>query len=189
MGDMIAWARLQTLSPTVSSLSWPEASYMVLERVPRRWLTEEEIANGLRLEALDPTVTWADWARGRLFCESFELRWERRDGAFDAVYVGEEAELSAFQSAADPDLANTTREWRSYQLWGNPLPDDAYETAGAEKRAGQTAFVEFTVPRLLYYPVANTERRVRLRVCEYVDPTRAVVYYRFCGLEREDVSL
>jgi hypothetical protein len=186
MGDMIAWARLEDLSPTVTSLAWPEASYMVLERVPRKWLTPQEQANGLRLEALDPQVAWTDWERGRLFCESFELRWEYRDGAFDAVYVGEEADLPAFQAASDPDLAGTTREWRSYQLWGNPLPQDAYEDAGAQAREGLTPFVEFTVPRLLYYPVDNAQRRVRLRVCEYVDPERAaVVYYRFCGLESE----
>jgi hypothetical protein len=46
------------------------------------------------------------------------------------------------------------------------------------------AFMEFKIPRVLLYPVSAEARRVRLRVCEYVDPRSGeLCYYRFKGLE------
>ncbi|MGC9396919.1 MAG: type III-D CRISPR-associated protein Csx19 [Anaerolineae bacterium] len=182
--DIIQWARTADLTPAVAALAWPDPSYMYLERVPHAWLTEAEIENGLRLEKLDPAEDWNGWERGRLFCADFELRWETLDGAFQAVYVGPPADLPGFALADDIDLGDTQVETHSYWMWGNRVPDKDLETVGAEKRDDQNVFIEFVVPRVLYYPVSDAAQRVKLRVRQYVDQNSgALAYYRFCGLE------
>lgn len=184
MNDIIQWARTNDLTSAVVALTWPDPSYMYLERVPYAWLSEAEIESGLRLEKLDLAENWNTWERGRLFCKDFELRWEKLDGAFQAVYVGPPADLPGFVPTDELSLDDKTVETRSYWLWGKRVPDDALTTVGAEKRPGQNVFVEFIVPRLLYYPVSDAAQRVKLRVCQYIDPeSGALVYYRFCGLE------
>lgn len=184
MSDIIQWAHTADLSPVVAALTWSDPGYMYLERVPYAWLTEAEIENGLRLEKLDPTEDWNTWERGRLFCADFELRWEKLDGVFQAVYVGLPTDLPGFVPADDMSLDDKTVEIHSYWMWGNRVPDDKLATVGAERRPDQNVFIEFVVPRLLYYPVSDAAQQVKLRVCQYIDPeSGALAYYRFCGLE------
>lgn len=184
MSDVIQWARVDDLAPVVAALNVPDRCYVYLERVPERWLTEEERRDGLRLERFAPDEDFNIWERGRIFSELFELRWEKLDGAFQAVYVGAPAELDGFAPADELDLVEKRTGERSYLLWGNRVPDDELETVGAERREGQQVFIEFQVPRVLRYPVSDQARRVRLRVREYVDRgSGAVCYYRFLGLE------
>jgi hypothetical protein len=157
---------------------------MYLERVPDRWLTDEERRDGLRLEEFAPEADLNVWERGRIFCADFELRWEWLDGAFQAVYVGSPTELPGFTPTDDLNLDDTTPREQSYMLWGNRVPDDQLETVGVELSKGQPTFIEFQVPRVLHYPVSERAQRVRLRVREYVDPgSGARCYYRFLGLE------
>ena len=184
MTDIIQWARLEALSPTVTALTWPSPSYMYLEQVPDRWLSRAEREEGLRLEKLDLAISFEAWERGRLFCETFELRWEKSDGAFQVVYVGPAADLAGLVPADDLDLNRAERQERRYDLWGTRVPDDQHETVGATTKTGQAVFAALKIPRLLYYPVSDQAARVRLRVCTYLDPdTGALWYYRFKGLE------
>lgn len=184
MTDVIQWAKLQDLSPIISELTWPERSYMVLERVPDAWLADGERENGLRLEAFDPAEPFNDWERGRVFCAAFELRWEKLDGAFQAVYVGPPANLAGFALAQELDLSAAKPEPHRYYLWGTRVPDDQLDTVGAEKRPGAQVFIELIVPRVLHYPVSPQATRVMLSVIEYVDPdSGALLYHRFQGLE------
>jgi hypothetical protein len=157
---------------------------MYLERVPDRWLTAEERREGLRLERFTPEEDFNTWERGSIFCATFELRWEKLDGAFQTVYIGVPAELTGFTIADDLDLGATEPKEYSYMLWGNRVPNNALETVGADKREGQPVFIEFQIPRLLHYPVSDHAQQVWLRVREYVDPgSGARCYYRFLGLE------
>jgi hypothetical protein len=184
MTDVIQWARIETLETAIAALEPLDACYMYLERVPDEWLTGEDRRDGLRLEKFDPDEDFDRWERGRIFCADFELRWERLDGAFQAVYVGAPAELPGFAPSADLNLDDKTLEERSYMLWGNRVPDDQLETVGTEEREGQPAFIEFQVPRVFYYPASDQAQRVRLQVREYVEPdSGARCYYRFLGLE------
>ncbi len=184
MTEVIQWARLETLNTTIDVLKPQATCYVYLERVPDRWLTDEEQQKGLRLEKFTPEQDFNEWERGRIFCEIFELRWEKLDGAFQIVYVGAPKELPGFTLSDELDLGDKRVEERSYMLWGNRVPNIQMETVGAEEREGQPAFLEFQMPRLLYYPVSDQAQRVRLRVREYVDPGNgARCYYRFLGLE------
>lgn len=182
MGDVVAWARLDSLAPVVGALTWPGPVYMYLERVPDGWLSEAEQEHGLRLERFDPGTPWDTWERGRIFCPTCELRWERLDGTFRAVYVGPAVDLPGFVRETDLDLGVT--EDHSYALWGNRVPAADLAALGARKEDGQQVFLEFIVPRILYYPASAAAQRVRLRVRTYVDPeSGALIYYRFSGLE------
>ena len=186
MTDTIQWARLEDPSPAVQAIIWPEPSYMYLERVPDAWLNEDERRNGLRLEVLDPATPFGEWERGRIFCEAFEVRWEKLDGRFQTVYVGPPVGVPGFSPADEVDLAATDSGTCRYYLWGNRVPDDKLPILGADKPPNAEVFIEFRVPRVLHYPVSSDARRVKLKVCEYVDPTTgATVYHRFQGLEEE----
>ncbi len=187
MHEIIQWARLTDLTTTVAALTQPTPAWMYLERVPSAWLTEAELTCGLRLEAFNPTEDWNVWERGRLFGMAFELRWEKQDGAFQTVYVGAPLILPEF-GAGDLDLNGTQTTERAYRLWGNRVPKDNLADVGAEPPPGQTVFLEFVTPRVLYYPL--DVERVALRVREYTDAqSGALLYYRFIGLEAADVSV
>ena len=185
MTDTIQWARLDDPSPAVSTLTWPSGiSYMYLERVPDAWLTEAERQNGLRLEKFDSATPFDEWERGRIFCDAFELRWEKSDGVFQVVYVGPAVTLPGFAPADELDLSATRPQTRSYFLWGQHVSDNQLETIGAHKQENLEVFIEPKVPRLLHYPVSPEAKRVKLRVCEYIALNSGErCYYRFQGLE------
>lgn len=187
MNDIIQWARLTDLAPTIAALTQPAPEWLYLERVPSTWLTTAAQQQGLRLEAFNSAEAWNLWERGRLFGAAFELRWEKQDGAFQAVYVGASLALQGFV-AADLDLSTAQTIEHTYLLWGNRVPEKNLADIGAEPRPGQTAFLEFVTPRVLYYPLAA--ERVALRMREYADAqSGALLYYRWLGLEAADVSL
>lgn len=184
--DIIQWARVTDLTVVVDALTWPNPSYMYLERVPERWLTKDERDAGLRLEKLDPDTPFNTWERGRLFCHEFELRWEKIDGAFQTVYVGAAVDLADFQRAEEPDISTIEPATRHYFLWGERTPANQLDAIGATARDDAAVFLELIVSRVLYYPVSDEERnnRVRLQVCEYIDPHSGErLYYRFQDLE------
>ncbi len=182
MSDIIQWARLDDPSPAVAALDWPDASYMYLERVPATWLVEAERQDGLRLEKL-AAAPFQEWERGRVFCQAFELRWEKLDGAFQIVYVGPDTALPGFTPAA-LDLSHAKLEPHAYFMWGSRVPVDRLDEVGAQAQPGLELFIEFQTPRLLRYPVPSQAGRVKLQVVEYHDPASGCrLYYRFCGLE------
>jgi hypothetical protein len=161
---------------------------MYLERVPNAWLTEPERENGIRLEKFDAATDFAAWERGRIFCEAFELRWEKVDGAFHLVYAGAPVELDHFRPAEvtlTPEEDEGERDG-AYHLWGKRVAADKLDLVGAEEEDGYAPFVEGKVSRVLYYPVspADHKQRIKLTVREYVDPEDGrVIYYRFRGIE------
>lgn len=184
MTEAILWSRTDDLVPAIESLNPASPCYMMLERVPDRWLTAEEKKTGFQVNRFAERERFNDWERGRIFCAAFELRWETLEGAFQAVYAGVQTALPGFERATALHLEDTVVEERSYPLWGNRVPEDQLDTVGAEKLPGQQPFIEFQVPRVLHYPVSERAQRVRLRVREYMDPSSGErCYYRFCGLE------
>ena len=50
---------------------------MLLERVPETALSDAEAAASVLCATYDPNTDWQAWARGRVFCSTWELRWER----------------------------------------------------------------------------------------------------------------
>ena len=185
MADTIQWARLTDLLPIISALAWHDLSYMYLERIPEAWVSESERYDGLRLERLDQRTPFNEWERGRLFCQDFELRWEKMDGAFQVVYVGAPPDdLPGFTPTDELDLSHADTRIRSYYLWGRRVSDEQLTAVGASKQPAAEVFIELRIPRHLHYPVSAAAQQVKVQVCEYIDPTSGTtVYYRFQGLE------
>lgn len=180
MTEIIQWAMLDSIQPSITALTWPEVSYMYLERVPEAWLDDATRETGVRLEHLDLEENFEVWERGRLFCTAFELRWEKIEGIFHLVYVGEPVALDDFKEEEALNL-NYVND-RAYYLWGRRVETPA--DLGVEAEAGSRLFVELRIPRHLHYPVSEDTKRVQLQVSEYLDEdTYALLYYRFKGLK------
>ena len=177
---------LENLAAAIGCLAWSPPSYMFLERKPSQWIPEAERANGLQLAKLDPTTSFETYESGSLFCAEYELRWVKVDGAFHVVYVGPEVELFGFKVEEMLNLKDTVACDREYFLWGTPLQPDQFETAGASPGADSLPFLEFRIPRILYYPVSDKAQRAKLHVVEYIDPAqRIAVFYRLQGVKEE----
>ena len=188
MADRILWAELADPADAVRAAAtaavWPEPTYMYLERAPVAWLDESEIAAGVRLERLDPAADFAQYERGRVFCAERELRWERVDGSFRAVMVGDAHPFAPFAPAPELDLSTAQTETRRYFLWGLRIEDSDLAVVGVQRAGRGEPYLEMRVPRVLRYPVPGAKRRTRLIVCEYIDPqTGGVIYSRLTGVE------
>jgi len=156
-----------------------------LERAIRHDQTlESEIAAGVRLERLDPAVDFAKYERGRVFCAERELRWERVDGVFRAVLVGDAQPFALFAPAPELDLSGAQTGTRRYFLWGLRIEDSDLAVVGVQRAGRGEPYLEMRIPRVLRYPAAGSKRRTRLVVCEYIDPqTGGVIYSRLAGVE------
>lgn len=161
MSEIILTCANVSLPDAMNELTIPDGAVMFLERVPTRWLDNAEITDGLRLTAYEAGTDWKTWARGRVFCPEWELRWE---GA-RAVYIGVTTTLPNF--VAGPDLSPCTRRETRYYLWG--------------QRDG-SRFIELQVARVLIYPI-TTGTRVKLRVAEWFDTAGEMAASRCIGLE------
>lgn len=181
--DIIQWATLTDLSPTIEQISWDDPSYMYLERVPTQWLAGIDIHDGLGLRRFDPTLPFNQWERGQIFCPDFELRWEKQQGRYQTVYIGQAQTLADFQSAPEPILDDTQQIRRQYYLWGKKVQDEDLDQIGAANQEQQRAFAQLGIPRVLYYPVSPDAEQVQLEVCEYMDTSNVRVYYRFLQLQ------
>jgi len=184
MTDRILWASVVDLNAAVRAAPWPQPAYMYLERGLGAWLTEEETADGVRLEAYDPTADFAAWEKGRVFCADYELRWEQSDGVCRAVLIGAAPAAEGFSEAADPNLAAAEQRTRSIFLWGLRLDDADLDAVGVTRAGRGEPHLELRIPRVLRYPTTGAKRRAALTVCEYLHPqTGAVLHYRLTGVE------
>lgn len=184
MTEQIQWARLTEPGQAIRLLSWIRPAYMYLERIPELWLSDDDVAAGVRFELFDPQTQFAEWERGRVFCPDFELRWEKLDGAYQTVVVGNAPSLHGFSLATEIDLAAASAQTRGYLLWGQRVKDDELSLIGVEHVPNGQVYLELRIPRILRYPMSDQARQARLIVREYANPKSGdLLYYRFAGLE------
>jgi hypothetical protein len=162
VAEIILTCPTVNLSAALQALAVPASAVMFLERVPSRWLEEDEVADGIRLAAYDGRTTWGVWERGRVFCDAWELRWE----GVQASYTGPVATLPGF--GPGPDLAGCKRRETVYYLWGSRDRD---------------RFLELQVARVLTYPVQGAAARLQLRVAEWLGPSGELLAWRCVGLK------
>ncbi len=187
MGQAIYSAKVDDIAGVIGDIDWPaDKTLMILERLPARWLSEEEIKTGLRFETFKPDEPFGQWERGRIFNPEGELRWEKVDHRFWAVYVG--SDQTTLPQAFKPDEAVQLDEPkpRSYYLWGRRMNQAALDTLNRADNA--PIFAEFTVGGILAeypidVPVAKSPEHLKLDVAEYFHPkTEVLEYYRFKGV-------
>lgn len=189
MADVILWAQLDDPTPAVTALEWPEPSYMFLEEIPNSWVIAPDMEEGLSLRFFERNLDFQRWERGRLFCQNWELRWEKQDGLFWCIYIGGAVDLTGFEPALELDLSTAQLVSGSYYLWGLQVAEDDLDTVGAHPQPNSQVFLEMRVPRLLRYPVSPDARRVKLVTYEYIDPISGqMIYHRFQAFQEEKPS-
>lgn len=186
MGEAIYSARVADIAAVVGTITWPDDTLMILERLPLRWLEPADIKTGLRFELFEPVAPFNRYERGRIFHETGELRWEKIDGKFWAVYAGSDAVILPADFTRDDSLNLENTESQTYYLWGKRLNQQAL--AVLDRQPDAPMFAEFTVGGILTeYPAdASTEtnrEQLALQVVQYIDPeTQQLQYYRFQGV-------
>lgn len=161
MAEIVLTGSAVDLPTVIIQLNVPASALMLLERAPTQRLNAAEIADGIKLVAYDDTINLTQWERGRIFCPTWELRWE----GGQAVYTGVNVVLPGF--AAGQNLLGCARRRASYYLWGT--------------RDNQR-FIELQIARELHYPI-TTGHRLKLVAAEWFDRAGQMTASRFVGLE------
>jgi hypothetical protein len=163
----------------------PDApALMLLEAQPRRVIEQDARQDLLHFAFFDPTFDFTPYTSGRIFHALGELRWERQHPIVQIVYTGHKEYKPELQDARETMLDAYIPKDREYFLFGKRLNEKQLDRIGPAAQPGD--FAEARIPRLLRYPqlptLANAER-VRLVMCEYVDPATALNFaYRFKSL-------
>ena len=181
MTEQFCWGRTGNLLPIVQALDCPPESLVMLERVPINFLSHGERENGVCLREYDANENFEIWERGRIFYNDFELRWEKQDGDFDIVYIGQPKKLLMLDTKP---LSELETQDNSYYLWGEKITGDTLKKIGQPKAAN--LFLELQIPRLLSYPVSNRNEKFRVKLItrHYLNSkTGALEFYRFRHLE------
>lgn len=183
-------SHLQRLMAACSA-SRAEETLLLAEQLPTHFVSAQERQKMLRFEVYTPEIDMTAYTSGRLFQNSFELRWERLDTLFRLVYLGaaqNKALLHDFKlkehTAFSHLMAAEKLEYRDkkYYLFGKPMEGDQQKKS--TKTTNEKSFVELRIPRLLHYPVQGSPRHVQLTVREYIGKeTGQVEYFRFQALE------
>lgn len=165
MAEIILTSKEVDRRAAIDRLTPPASAVMFLEREPSAWLERDEVTSGIQLAAFDAQSNWSAWERGRIFCEAWELSWERKR----TIYVGTSIELSDFHPGpnlpADPERICDSH----FYLWGE---------------RDQDRFLELQVSRVLHYPLAHANR-VRIRARQWFSESGEPIAARFLGLEAE----
>lgn len=187
MGQAIYSAKVADIAGVIGDIAWPDdKTMMILERLPARWLSDEEIETGLRFETFKPGEPFNQWERGRIFHPDGELRWEKIDQSFWTVYTGSDQNPLPEAFERDETVQLGEPKERSYYLWGRRMNKKAL--AVLERPDNAPVFAEFTVGGILAeYPVdvpdGQSPKHLKLDVAEYIDPEKQVLqYYRFKGV-------
>jgi hypothetical protein len=150
---------------------------MYLERVPHIWLDEGERRHGVQLIQYKSDTPFDDWQRGRVFNAEQELKWEQRQQQFHVVYCGQQPP----QGLMPVSLDAASQQTQAYYLWGARVREADRELLGLD--TATPAFVELQIPRILHYPVAPQQDRVRVQVCEFYAADGQLCYARWYGLQ------
>lgn len=186
MGEAIYSARVADIAAVVGGIAWPSDTLMILERLPLRWLAQEEIETGLRFEKFEAETPFNQYERGRIFHKAGELRWEKIEQQFWVVFVGSGAITLPNVFTRDETLELDEPELQIYYLWGKRLPGQALQILGRQENAPM--FAEFTVGGILTEypadrPADDNQEQVALQVAQYIDSeTKQLQYYRFQGV-------
>jgi hypothetical protein len=192
--EVLSFGLVGDIVELIEACDFPEKTLLLIECQPDRVIDEaDRVARRdlLRFERLYPIENVrAEIKRatsGRVFSENFELRWERLDQGFQAVYLGERREIPGLEPDKEQILQHLTKkdEASRYYLFGTKL--DTGKMHDPDLRGASGYFAEVRVPRLLRYPIETEKQRVQLHVREYVDTeTGEVQLFRFQNLREAE---
>jgi len=132
----------------------PRARFAILERIDAIDFPPPQ----------DEPIHAADWPKGRLFDETFELRWEQIGQEYRVVLSGN-GDLSALAAGLiEQHLPPGTDEVQDYYCWNE-----------TDARLGRT----------LNYRCVPEKGNVKLSVREFRDDHGRLVFWRYVKMERD----
>lgn len=123
------------------------------------------------------------WSEGRVFGETTQLQWRKRNGRF-AISLLSEIDL---KSTADPLLMDMELQTLSCKMTKTRLWGEHHEADFTAE--GQPFWLEAQIPQLLMYPYQNTHAEtvfptsLGLRVYQYYKEHHVPAFIRFAGVE------
>lgn len=212
--DFLVTGTIKNIAALIEACDFPQDAYFLAEQLPQHVIANSQRQDLLQFidvnelkkrntsEDTSKHIDVASYGTGRIFCSTFELRWNRdqRTGKTQAVYLGSRepaslglvfAEDGQKSLGQQEDLAKLIKRVRTYYLFGTTLDTSLdgrrIEQMGLPQENGRRYYAEVRIPRLLHYPRvenAGNNRRVQLAVCEYVDEmTGSARLFRFQGLK------
>lgn len=192
MDEILATGSVRNITVLIKACNFSPEAFILTENFPSYPVNDQQvrqnllrfarIKDGLDKDGFDVNNTTS----GRVFHKTFELRWEKRDHEYWAIYLGVKRNLPALK--VDEDVLKKLQkheESKHYYLFGEVLDSQRLSSMGLEGTTGY--YAEVRIPRLLHYPpLPNAPQRVQLVICEYIDKTTgSVQLFRFQNLEPE----
>lgn len=132
----------------------PQAHFAILERIDAIDFPPPQ----------EEPINIADWPKGRLFSEAFELRWEQIGAAYRVILAGTGDFLAPADGLSEQLLSGVTDELQAYYCWEETNP-----------RLGRT----------LDYRCVPGQGHVKLFVREFRDDHGRLVFWRYVKMERD----
>lgn len=178
--EMLYTGTTDDIAALIEQCTFPEVAFLLLEQLPRQVVEDDQREGLLRFTRLRDTIDLAPFTSGRIFTQTFELRWEREDTATRFVYLGEQRVLPGFEDT--PPVPFTSAGEQRYYLFGTLLAaKDLEDMDIPPANPGETYYAEVRIPRLLRYPIASPAR-VQVVVGEYHSSERGQLF-RFLDVE------
>ena len=116
----------------------------------------------------DESIKVAEWPKGRLFEEAFELRWEQIGQGYRVILAGNKNISSLANGLSEQHLPPVTDEMQAYYCWNE-----------RDARLGRT----------LNYRCVPEKGNVKLSVREFRDDHGRLVFWRYVKMERDGGEL
>ncbi len=154
--------------------------YFLGERLPQEVIDEPNKRRDLlyfeRYERCNKAKPLTYYTSGRIFADSFELRWEQDEATWRVVYLGVGRKVAPLQAPTNSILGSRCTKY--YYLFGQRLRQDQIRGIPGDG----DFFAEARIPRLLHYPpgqVGADKAYMGLVVYEYLDALGQVQAFRF----------
>lgn len=187
MEEILASGPVDDIAALITACVFSSEAFVLTENFPQHQINDQrERQNLLRFARLEDGINVNDTTSGRVFDQSAELRWEKKNDTYWAVYLGEKRDFPTLSVNNKPLEGLQKHEAsKKYYLFGELLDPNRLRSMGLEGTTGY--YAEVRIPRLLHYPAPSNAQRVQLVVCEYIEATTGnVQLFRFQDLQSEE---
>ena len=176
--EILSAGSVTNLAGLIEKCNFPKHALFLAEHQPSQIIRQEQRQGLLlfsRFGDLDNPERAQDFTNGRIFSDTFELRWEKEsDAQYHVIYFGPKREISGLSrnKGESENIKHYQRQTKYYYLFGERLNFQAapFNTMNVDLAPeGYSYYATARIPRLLLYPTDLGARRVQLRVLEYVD--------------------
>ena len=94
-GEILSTGSIKNLAGLIKACDFPEEALFLAEQLPSHIVYQDQRQDLLRFAHLGDVKNAQDYTSGRIFSQTFELRWEKESaGNYQVVYFGTDREIS-----------------------------------------------------------------------------------------------